>query len=115
MSLLETFPHTLTFSRRTHLLSAIGGDKSTLTAYATGKKGWVQSARHAEVDRFQRRGQDISHTILLAPADQGLLQPGDAITVTAGDTFLASVFDVRSSGERTAGLGWMSTAFVELL
>jgi hypothetical protein len=112
MSLLEHFPHTLTFSHRTHTRGTIGGQMTTLTSFATAKEGWVQSASHREVTEFQKRDQKITHKVLLAPADADLLTVDDVLTVTAGDTFVGKKYQVRSVGEASAGLGWVSTAYL---
>jgi len=115
VSLLDNLPHQLTFSRQTYTRGSIGGQLATPAAYATGKEGWVQSASHREINEFQKRGQAITHKVLMAPDDEALLTEGDTITVTAGDTFVGHILQVRSSGEATAGCGWLSSVYVEKL
>lgn len=110
--LLEEFPHTLTFNHRTHTRGTIGGQLSALSPFATGKEGWVQGATHSEVLSFQKRDENITHKVLLAPADADLLTVDDVLTVTAGDTFVGQQYEVRSVGEASAGCGWVSTAYV---
>lgn len=112
MSLLENMPHQLDFSHRTHTRGAIGGQLSALTQFATAKSGWVQSASHREVTEFQKRDQKVTHKVLLAPADADLLSVDDVLTVTDGPTFVGKKFQVRSVGEASAGLGWVSTAYL---
>lgn len=113
--LLEHLPHTLTFSRQTYTRGSIGGQLATPAAFATGKEGWVQSASHREINEFQKRGQVVTHKVLVASDDEALLTENDTITVDAGPTFVGHSLQVRSSGEATAGCGWLSSVYVEKL
>ena len=115
ISILDNLPHTLTFEQFTAVQSSIGGSHMEPSSYATGKKGFVQSANHSEIERYGKYDQKVTHKILMDPDDEALLTIGDTILVTASDTdtFVGDRFEVRSHGEATAGMGYLSSVMVE--
>ena len=110
MSLLENMPHLMTVKKRTYVNDAYGGNDETPVNQSINNRCWVQNASFQDILEFEKRDERVTHRVLM-PTDLSLT-PGLVIVPEDGP-FQDLELVVRAYTERTAGLGWMFTAFCE--
>ena len=113
VSLLTAKPHTISLERPTFTRSGMGEAKSTAATAHVGIGCWIQAAPAKEINLWKERAISVSHKIFLDPADFAKFVAGDTVVVTAGPTYVGLRLIYRAGGERSAGLGLLSTAMTD--
>ena len=114
MSLPDNLPHKCTISRSVTVEDGLGGDYDDLQTVESDRACWVQPASDSEINRFQRREQNVTHKVYFRGNPS--VGPGFVITPANGIAtcpFAGATLEVRSAAEATAGTGLLYRVMAE--
>lgn len=114
MSLPENLPHSCDVKKSVPVQDDLGGDLEELQAFLTNQECWVQPASDREITQFQRRDQNVTHSVYFH-GNPGI-RPGYVVEPKDGAIacpFAGASLEVRSVNEATAGLGVLWKAMCE--
>lgn len=107
MSLPENLPHLADIYVLKPVQDEIGGDHEEAQLSESDVACWVQPASDREITQFQRRDQNVTHSVYFQ-GNPGL-RPGYVIVpkdgAQASCPFAGATLEVKSANETTAGLG----------
>lgn len=112
MSLPDSLPHLVDLKRALTEEKADGSDTQGFETFESGRACWVQPAGKNTIIEFQRRSQNVTHTVYFK-GDPGL-SPGCYIFPTTGP-WAGRTLEVKASDETTAGLGLLWACTCQLL
>lgn len=115
MSLPENLPHRADITKSVPVQDDLGGDLEEQEDFLLDEPCWVQPASDREVNLFQRRDQNVTHSVYFR-GNPGI-RPGYVITPKDGAVvscpFAGATLEVKSVNETTAGLGVLWKAMCE--
>lgn len=105
MSVLNSMPHRCTIQRLVHSTGSLGGSKTTPTVEQTGVRCFEQSAGHAEVDEYQKRGMRVTSKVYFVADPQVTERHQILITERGGASVTEAPLDVKSEARPDASVG----------
>ncbi len=113
----DQLPHLANISKSAHIPDDMAADldQPKDVAGQAAVACWVQPAGKSEIARFQRRDQNVTHTVYFKGNPN--VRPGYIITPADGPVvacpFAGATLEVKAANETTAGLGLLWAVMVE--